>query len=417
MAGLSAAYTLARAGVEVLVVERGDYPGSKSVMGGVVYRIPAEDVFPGFAKDAPIERPVTRQELWLMTEDSAVRAGYGTRRWSEEPSGYTVLRAKFDQWLSARCLEAGAKILTETTVTGLILERGRVAGVRTSRPEGDIPADVVVIAQGINRLLVEEAGLAQPLSPRDAAVAVKEVLSLPRERIEERFNIGPDEGVTIEVVGAPTRGMVGTGFLYTNRESLSIGVGAMVHQMNEMKTNPYELLQGFKAHPLIRRLIEGAEVKEYGARLIPEGGYKSMPRLYGNGVLVTGDSAMLCNGLYREGSNLAMISGKLAAETIIEARARGGYHAENLARYRERLEDSFILKDLRKLRNVNEFLENHRQFFTLYPKLLSDTVHMLTTVDMVPKKEKQRAVRRLISQKRGTWRMAGDLLAAWKTIG
>lgn len=417
LSGLAAAYTLARNGLSPLVIERGDYPGAKNLMGGVLYHRPTDEVFPGFAAEAPLERRVVRQGFWLMTPDSAVAVAYGGRPWAEEPNAYTVLRARFDQWLAARCEAAGVRILTETTVTELIVEDGAVRGVRTSRPDGDIAADVVIVAQGVNRLLTERAGFAPPLDPREVAVAVKEVIALPRERIEERFNLEPGQGATIEMIGAATRGIVGAGFLYTNQESVSIGVGAMVHQLVEAKLNPADLLEGLKAHPMVRPLIAGGEPREYSAHMIPEGGYRAVPQVHGNGFLVVGDAAMLCNGLHREGSNLAMISGKLAAETVLECRARGDYSAEALEGYRRRLEDSFILKDLRKYENANEFFDHHPEFFTVYPEMLNRAAHAFGTVDMVPKREKQAEIWEMIRRRRSPWRMAVDLYLAWRALG
>lgn len=417
LSGLAAAHTLASRGVEVLVLERGDYPGAKNLMGGVLYRRPTEDVFPGFSTEAPVERKVTRQNLWLLTDDSAFSTGYGSEAWLRDPNAYTVLRARFDPWLAARAEAAGATILNETTVTELIMEGGRVVGVRTSRPDGDLYADVVIVAQGVNRLLTERAGLAPPLDPRETAIAVKEVIALPRETIEERFNLEPGEGTTIELVGQATRGLVGTGFIYTNQESISLGVGVMIHQMVERKLNPNDLLEGMKRHPMVRRLIQGGEVREFGAHMIPEGGYRNVPRVYADGVLVVGDAAMLVNGLHREGSNLALISGKLAAHTVLEAREAGDFSSRTLAAYRQRLEESFILKDLRKYENANEFFDHHPAFFTLYPELLARVAHAFGTVDMVPKRDKQAAIWRMVKSSRAPWRIATDLYQAWRTLG
>lgn len=417
LSGLAAAYTLARGGARVLVIERGHHPGSKNLMGGVVYRRPTEEVFPGFAAEAPLERRVGRQTFWLMSEDAAVTIGYGSSRWREEPNAFTVLRARFDPWLASRCEEAGVTILNETTVTDLLMEGKRVVGVRTSRPDGDLRADVAVIAQGANRLLTERAGLAPPLNPREMAVAVKEVIALPRETIESRFNLERGEGATIEMIGAATRGLVGAGFLYTNQDSLSVGVGVLIHQMVETKVNPNDLLEWLKAHPMVKPLIEGGESREYSAHMIPEGGYRNVPPVYGDGFLVAGDAAMLSNALHREGSNLALISGKLAAETVLAARKAGDFSARALARYRKELERSFILKDLKKYENVNEFLDHHPELFRLYPGLLNRAADEFLTVDMVPKREKQRRIARMVRAQRPPWRVAMDLYRTWRTLG
>lgn len=417
LSGLACAYTLARGGAGVLVVERGEYSGAKNVMGGVIYHRPTEEVFPGFAAEAPLERKVVRQDYWLMTADAAVRAGYEGGDWRRQPNAYTVLRARFDNWLAEKCRQAGALILTETTATELISQKGRVIGIRTSRPQGELYAPVTVIAQGINRMLLEKAGLAGPLDPREAALGVKEVIALPGDVIEERFNLGEGEGATIEMIGDATEGLVGAGFLYTNRESVSLGLGVLVHRMVERRVNPNELLERLKRHPLVRPLIAGGESREYLAHLIPEGGYRSVPRLAGDGYVVVGDAAMLCNGLHREGSNLAMISGRLAALAILEARRRGDFSAGGLAPYPRELGRSFVIRDLRKYRNANQFFDENPHIFTLYPRLAAGVAERFATVDGVPKKEKQAAIWGMVRRERSGRKLVRDAYRAWRALG
>ena len=114
-------------------------------------------------------------------------------------------------------------------------------------------------------------------------------------------------------------------FIYTNKDSVSIGVGALIDHLLKKRMTPYELLENLKGHPIVRSLIQGGEVKEYLAHMIPEAGYHGIPKLYMAGLLVVGDAAMLVNSFFREGSNLAMISGKLAAEAVIRAKEKGDY--------------------------------------------------------------------------------------------
>ncbi len=417
LAGLAAASTLARGGARVLVLERGDYPGAKNLIGGVLYHRPTEAVFPGFDRDAPLERQVVRQELWLTTADGAVSVGYTGGRWREEPNAWTALRARLDPWLAERVRREGALLVTQVTVTGLLRQDGRVVGVSTSRPGGDVGAPLVIVAEGANRLLVEGAGLAEPLRPREVVLGVKEVIALPREVIESRFRLRGKEGATVELVGEVTGGLIGSGFVYTNGESLSVGLGVALHQLVEAKLNPLQALERLKAHPLVRPLLEGGEVKEYAAHLIPEGGYRSLPRLYGDGVLVAGDAAHLCVSVHREGSNHALVSGRLAAETALEALDRGDFSERFLARYRERLHSSFVLQDLKKYENVNDFFERTPQLFGLYPRLLAAAAEEIGTVDLTPKREKQRRLWRLIRSARPPLALARDLYRAWRALG
>lgn len=416
-AGLAAAYTLSQAGLQVLIFERGEYPGSKNVMGGILYRQPTEAVIPGFWKEAPVERPIVEQRIWVLTKDSALTLGYKTDRMSKEPyNAFSVLRAKFDRWFAGKVEEAGAFILTDTVVESLLRENGKVVGVRTGREDGDIRADVVIAADGVNSLIARDAGLHAELRPDHVALAVKEVIALPREKIEDRFNLEPGQGVAIELVGEATGRMLGTAFIYTNQESLSVGVGAIASEFAASGIKPYELIEQLKAHPAVRPLVAGGEVKEYMAHLIPEGGYKAMPKLYADGLLVVGDAAMLVNSLHREGSNLAMTSGSLAAQAVIKAKEKGDFSAQSLSLYQRLLEESFVIKDLKKYKDATHYLEKHRELFTVYPEMMSDAAYELFAVDSVPKGDKQKRIMKMVRSRRPLLKLAKDLFDGWRAI-
>ncbi|MCL4459684.1 MAG: FAD-dependent oxidoreductase [Chloroflexi bacterium] len=415
--GIAAAYALAKAGLQVVVFERGDYPGSKNVMGGVLYRQPTEALIPQFWKEAPLERQVVEQQRWIMTEDSAVIFSYRSQRFAQEPyNAFTVLRAKFDSWLANKATEAGALLITETVVEDVIWQNGKVVGVRTGRAEGDLYADVVVAADGVNSLLAKKAGLHTELSPQQVSLTVKEIIALPKEKIEDRFSLEGDEGATIELYGQATKGMTGNGFIYANKESLSLGVGVMLSDFVKREISPYDLIEEMKSHPLVQRLIAGGEPKEYMAHLIPEGGYKAIPKLYTDGLLVVGDAAQLVNSLFREGSNLAMTSGRLAAEAILRAKERGDFSAQSLSFYQRLLQESFVLKDLKQYESATEFMESNPHFLSLYPQLLNEAAHELTLVDSVPKKQKQKAIIRNVRRHRSLWQLAKDAYNAWRAF-
>ncbi|MCL5040194.1 MAG: FAD-dependent oxidoreductase [Firmicutes bacterium] len=415
--GTAAATTMARAGLKVLLLEKGEFPGAKNVMGGILYRHATEEFVPGFWKEAPLERPITDKRMWLLTGDSAITAGFKTRRYFDEPNSFTVLRAKFDRWFAQKAVEAGATLITETVVGDFLYEDDRIVGVKVEREDGEVRADVVVLAEGANALLSRKAGLRGDIPPEHVAVAVKELISLPKEKIEDRFNLEEGQGAAIEMVGESTRGIFGTAFVYTNKESISIGLGVILSHLIERKFAPYDLLDAFKQHPMVKPLIAGGETKEYMAHLIPEGGYKAMPKLYRDGLLLVGDAAMFVNSLRGEGSNLATISGKLAGETVIEAKKRGDFSAGTLSLYRRKLEESFVLKDLKQYRNVAEFFEENPHFFNLYPELAGQAAYEFFKVDGVPKREKQRKIMEMIKGKRSLLSIGGDLFRAWRVLG
>lgn len=410
--GNTAAYLMAKAGMKVLQLERGEYPGSKNVQGAIVYAEALEAVIPNCRRQAPFERAVLEQRMWLMDERSHVGSHYrGTAGADEQPTRYTVIRANMDRWLSGKARDAGALLICETTVVDLLRNGERVVGVRTDRANGDIFADVVVLADGVNSLVAARSGLRAPVKAQDVALAVKEMHFLPKQTIEERFNIPAGEGVVIEMFGKITKGMVGTGFLYTNKESISLGIGCMVEDFKSSGISPYQLLEEMKNHPSVRPLIAGSEVKEYSAHLIPEGGYNAIPVVHGEGWVICGDSGGFVNSVHREGSNLAMTTGRLAAETIVQLRDEGRQcTAANLKRYRTALEQSFVMKDLKKYRDVPGILHGNRQFLTTYPELLTRAAHTMLKVDGVDKRSKEKEITRDFVSKRSRLGLLGDAI-------
>ncbi|MBJ7542697.1 FAD-dependent oxidoreductase [Rhodomicrobium udaipurense] len=413
-AGNSCAYTLAKRGLKVLQIERGEYPGSKNVQGAIMYANMLEKIIPDFRDDAPLERHLIEQRLWYMDDSSYTGVHYRSDDFNEEaPNRYTIIRAQFDKWFSKKVQEAGALLILETTVTDLCFSGGKVIGVKTDRAGGTILADVVVMAEGVNGVLGTKAGLRPRPKPDTVALAVKEMHFLPSDVIESRFNISGDEGVVIEAAGTITRGMAGTGFLYTNKESISIGIGCLVSDFAHTGLAPYELLETFKKHPAVAPLIAGAEVKEYAAHLIPEGGYNAVPQLFGDGWLIVGDAGQFVNAVHREGSNLAMTTGRIAAETIFQIKARKDkFSAENLSLYQKMLESSFVMKDLKKYKRLPDFMHGARdRLFGSYPELVSKAAQNWFRVDGKDKKSKEKEILRSFVKARGVRGLASD---AWK---
>ncbi|MBT3070459.1 FAD-dependent oxidoreductase [Rhodomicrobium sp. Az07] len=413
-AGNSCAYTLAKRGLKVLQIERGEYPGSKNVQGAIMYANMLEKIIPDFRDDAPLERHLIEQRLWYMDDSSYTGVHYRSDDFNEEaPNRYTIIRAQFDKWFSKKVQEAGALLILETTVTDLCFSGGKVIGVKTDRAGGTILADVVVMAEGVNGVLGTKAGLRPRPKPDTVALAVKEMHFLPSDVIESRFNISGDEGVVIEAAGTITRGMAGTGFLYTNKESISIGIGCLVSDFALTGKAPYELLEDFKKHPAVAPLIAGAEVKEYAAHLIPEGGYNAVPQLFGDGWVIVGDAGQFVNAVHREGSNLAMTTGRIAAEAIFQIKSRKDkFSAENLSLYQKMLEQSFVMKDLKKYKRLPDFMHGARdRLFGSYPELVSKAAQNWFRVDGKDKKSKEKEIVRSFVKARGVRGLASD---AWK---
>lgn len=387
LAGLSCAYTLAKAGLDVLVVERGDYPGSKNVTGGRLYMNPVRRYLPEIWDGAPFERHVTKELLTMLSEDSSITLTLRSDTYEKPPyHSYTLIRPTFDRWLADKASAEGAAVVSKYKVEQLVRENGKIAGIRA---EGeDIGANVVVAADGAMSFVAEEAGLRSKHDPRHFAVAAKETVELPRKTIEDRFHLHGDEGAAQLYFGSVTKGMTGGGFLYTNRESISIGivVGISSLMANPQHLETFQLMEDFKQRPEISTLIEGGETVEYSAHTIPEGGIHSLPTLYDDGILLVGDAAgfALNMGIIVRGMDLAIASGVIAAETIKAAKKRNNYSASSLAEYEKMLNDSFVMKDLHTFKNVWKVLNNPRMF-DRYPNTINTMLTDLMFIGSGPK--------------------------------
>jgi len=366
-AGSAAAITMAKAGLQVALLERGVRPGSKNVMGGILYNHFLEKIVGEDWKEAPLERPIIEERRWMMTKDAHIGIDYKNLRNREHPHSFSVLRARFDPWFAEQAANAGAMVVPETVVDRLVVRNGRVVGVGTGRGD-DLFAEVVIVCEGIGlgTGLLENTTLnGQPLRrklrPNEVAMAVKEIMQLDPGLIEERFNCEPGEGCSIECFGDSTMGMSGFMFIYTNKDTLSVGGGALLSEFNKTLRTPNDLMVHFKNHPLVRPLLRGAETVEYLAHLIPEGGYRGIPKVYGPGYLVCGDAAMLSNPVHREGSNLAMESGRLAGECVIHAKEVGDFSERRLAEYKGKLDASWIMADMKKYDGAVPLLEHNPQ--------------------------------------------------------
>lgn len=387
-------------------------------MGGVIYRQALADSFPQLWDDAPLERYIIEQRYWILSQDSNISISHRSEKFTQKPyNRFTVLRAKFDAWYAKQAELAGAYLITKTVVNDLIIQDGQVIGVATDRPDGELLANVVILCDGANSLLAQKAGLRPEIETKNVALAVKEIVHMERSKIEDRFNLEADEGATIDIYGKVARGMEGTGFIYTNKDSLSIGIGVVLSDLVKNRAKPYELLEEMKNHPAIRRIIAGGEPREYLAHMIPEGGFKAVPKVYGDGVLVAGDAAMMVNGFHREGSNLAITAGKLAAATVVDAKRANDYSTRALSRYRQLLDESFVMMDLKKYQNLPEHIATHPDIFSTYPDMLNEAADEYLTIDGIPKKEKQRRIWKIVKRHRSIRHIAADIYKSWRAFG
>ncbi len=395
-AGSSAALAMARAGLQVALVERGEYAGAKNVSGAALYAPNLlADLLPDYWEEAPVERYLTRRVITFLGQESAVSLDFRTNHFNRPPyNGFTILRPKFDRWLASKAEEAGALLITSTVVDDLLYKGKQVIGVRCRREDGDLYAPIVIAADGANSFLAKKAGLQREFRADEMTLGVKEVLRLDAHTIEERFNLNGDEGMTNEYVGYASGNVKGGGFLYTNRDTLSIGVVVQIESLAQKKVRAYDLLDQFKQHPAVAPLVRDSVTLEYSAHMIPEGGWAMLPALSRAGLMVVGDAAgfVFAIGLFQEGMNFAIASGLAAAATTQLAHAEHDFSAQSMARYRKQLESSFVLQDLKNFRHAGALVNNER-LQSVYPDLVCETMENIYRSNGKPRRKIGRVVR------------------------
>jgi electron transfer flavoprotein-quinone oxidoreductase len=382
-AGSAAGMLLAQAGMNVLMVERGQAPGNKNVSGGLVYSQLAAQIFPEFWNSAPVERAITTHQLAMLSENGSVSLDFRSQHGAQPPyNAFSVLRARFDPWLAKQAEDAGATLITGVTVDSLLVENGRVIGIQAGPDQ--IGADVVVIAEGTRSLLLKQAGMREDFHPHDVSLGVKEIISLPEKTIEERFQCTPKTGMAYTLVGH-TSGIEGGGFLYTNKDTLSLGIVVKIDSLYKSKKQPHQVLDEFKSHPLVSRLVEGGEVVEYSAQTVHRGGFHLMSKLYGEGYVVAGSAArlLLNNIMTLRGMDFAMISAEAAARAILSAREQGAYTAAALSAYEANLKQTSIYQDWQTFKATYPLLENKR-LFEVYPELAFNVMEDLFSATTNP---------------------------------
>ncbi len=391
IAGITTAYLCAENNLSVALIERGDFPGSKNMFGGVLYRKSMEQIIPAFWEEAPLERVITEDLLWFMGPDSIVQMGYTGLRYAQPPyNKFTIIRSRFDHWFASKAEAVGVHLITGAVVDDLVYEKKgmikkKVNGIILRNGE-KIYSDVVVLAEGVVGDLTQKADLISKKNTASLELYVKELLALPVEKINDRFHLENNEGSNIIIVGYPTSGAIGKGGIYINKETISIVVGAYLNQIINKGLSPYQLLTRFKAHPSIKRLISGAEEIEYLSKIIPKGNNTDRPPLSSDGLLVAGDALMLATGW---GTAFAITSGKCAAETVIQAHARGEFDKKSLSIYTDKLNKTYIMKNIRALGKAKDYYREYQDANLLLTKTLNDVAYEFFNFTMTTLEEKR----------------------------
>jgi electron transfer flavoprotein-quinone oxidoreductase len=385
-AGCAAAYKLANAGCSVLVVERGNYPGAKNMTGGRMYAHALDHLMPDWQnRNPPIQRKITHEKISFLTKEtnfaidvSSVKLG------GETCHSFSILPALFDQWFAEQAEGAGAEFINGIRVDDLIVRNGKVCGVRAG--EDELESKLVILCDGVNSLLAQKLGMLTELEPHEVAVGLKELIELDEKTVSDRFGCADGEGTAWLFIGEATAGRIGGGFLYTNRNSVSLGLVATMSDVVKGDVPVYQMLDDFKQHPSIAPLIADGKTIEYSGHAVSEGGYYSIPKIAGDGVLVAGDAAMFCMniGYQVRGFDFACASGEMAADAAIECLKKGDLSKTALGVYRQKVEQSFIVQDLKAFRSFPEFMLKTTRLFETYPTMVEELMMGVFAVDGQP---------------------------------
>lgn len=422
-AGAIAAYVAAKRGKSVLVVERGEFAGSKNMTGGRLYAHALRRVLDAYGDgevdwdDIPFERKIVHERIAMMDKASSMTVDFTSEELGAAgQDSYSVLRAPFDQWLAGLAESAGCEFICGIAVEELVKdERETVVGVRAG--EDVITAQVVIVAEGVNSLLTERC-LGAPRPKRDEmAVGIKQTYELSESEIESRFLLPKGEGAAMLFVGDCTCGHVGGGFLYTNKNSIGIGLVATIENFSKSNVTICQALEDFTRHPSVEPMLRGARLVEHSGHMVSEGGYDMIPPYVHDGALVTGDSAMLCMnlGYMVRGMDFAIASGQYAAEAACEGIDAGSVSKEGLSSYQAKLRQSFVMQDLETYRAWPATMGRWDSLFADYPVMVKEMFNSMFVVDGSSTRPLRKRIFPIV-KKRGLLKTAGEVRGALKAL-
>lgn len=360
LAGLSAAIAASREGLSVIVIERGEFSGAKNVTGGRMYVHALKNLIPDALERAPLERPITKETFIFYCNDRKVSFSYEEK---DNKNSYSVLRAKFDQWLAKEAESHGVLISYSTLLTGARREGGGIV-IETNR--GELRAPLVIEADGVTAPLSRFLGL-RSMEAKYYMLGVKEILNI-------KPNLPEDEGEAITIVGL-TGNLKGGVFMYTNKQTMSFGFTLKVDSLYNSEKPSHQLIEEIR-----EKLGLNADILEYSAHLIPYFGYGNLPKLYDANIMITGDAAGLLyeDGFVIRGMDMAIGSGMIAGKAAKKIKDLGDYTRTDI--YYTMLKDSFVMKDLEAAWRSFKVLENER-IFSQYPNFLCEVLSRIFKVD------------------------------------
>jgi electron-transferring-flavoprotein dehydrogenase len=356
--------------IEVCLIEKAESIGSHSLSGAIMDPVALKELMPDYLdKGCPIETAECRDEFYYLTPTGKLKVPY-TPGYMHNDGCHIISLSKYCAWLGEQAEALGVMVFPGFAGTEILYDGDRVIGIRTGdkgvdkdgnkrpnfEPGVDLMAKVTVFGEGpkgsLLRELGKKLGIFDGKMPQVFETAVKEVIEIPESSpfVASKTTVLHSFGYPL---GLNTKG---GGFLYKmkdNRVALGFVVGL---EYENPLLEPYQAFLNFKKHPLIAGIIAGGKVLQQGAKTLPAGGYYSMPRLAVDGALIVGDSASMLNIQRLKGVHTATKSGMLGAETIMAAIESDDYSAETLGSYQQKIDDSWIKKELFAARNFGQAL-------------------------------------------------------------
>jgi electron-transferring-flavoprotein dehydrogenase len=388
-AGLAAAYRLAELikahndssaeqkleGISIAVLEKGKEIGAHGISGAVMDPRGIDELMPDWLARGCPAVAVSDDAFWYLTEKWKLAAPILPPPLQNE-GNYVISLGEMVRWLAPIVGDVGVDLFPEFPASRVLVEDGRVVGVRTGdkgidkngqakpnfEPGVDVRAKITILAEGPRGTLTKQLAALQNLyegkNPQVYSVGVKELWQLPDDRFAA--------GTVIHTMGWPLdKDTFGGAFIYGMSDRI-VDIGLVVGLDYRNPTlDPHQEFQRFKTHPAIRKILEGGKMIGAGAKAIPEGGYFSMPRMFGDGFMIVGDSAGYLNGARLKGIHLGIKSGMLAAEAAFHALLAGDTSSQQLAEYDALFEASWAREELWKQRNFHQAFE-YGQFAGLF---------------------------------------------------
>jgi electron-transferring-flavoprotein dehydrogenase len=352
----------------IYVLDKAREIGQHCLSGALLDPRSMRELLPGFEKEAPIDAAVSKESVYFLTEKGKLKFPI-TPPPLRDHGNYVISLNRFVKWLGGRVEDAGVTVFTGFAGSELLYDGDRVTGVRTDdkgldknnqpksnfEPGYDLQAKITILAEGtrgsLTKQLIKKYDLMKDRNPQTYGQGIKELWEVPSGRIAP--------GEVIYTMGWPlTAHEYGGAWIYGGKDNV-VSLGFVTGlDYPDPRLDPQRVLQQFKRHPLVNKLLDGGKMVRYGAKSLPYGGWWAIPPVAGDGWMILGDSAGFLNSQRLKGIHLAIKSGMLAAETAFEALHKEDFSAASLGSFQRRVENSWIKEELWKVRNFHQGFEH-----------------------------------------------------------